>query len=197
MSLDLFQIIEDWKQSKHIEYWRNELFKYRSQINTYVLSLLTGPILPGKLPSDVENNVRNILIISNILYNNTDSNTLLLEDGIYDRLVTFYHYYTGKDVVGAIPVHFTNTVESKPGLTLVKGMEYLNSDSDNKFFNESLFFEDLYRHAPFNPDVSLIPGMTYDNTVTKRIRNTSHANPELVGTLDKCKFCLVSQARML
>ena len=195
MSLDLFQIIEDWKQSKHIEYWRNELFKYRSQINTYVLSLLTGPILPGKLPSDVENNVRNILIISNILYNNTDSDTLLLEDGIYDRLVTFYHYYTGKDVVGAIPVHFTNTVESKPGLTLVKGMEYLNSDSDNKFFNESLFFEDLYRHAPFNPDVSLIPGMTYDNTVTKRIRNTSHANPELVGTLDKCKFCLVSQAR--
>lgn len=195
LSLNLSQIIKDWQQGKHIEYWRDELFKFSSQINAYVVSLLRGPILPCNLPSSIENNVRNILIISNILYNNTNASALLLEDGIYDRLVTFYHYYTGKDVVGAMPVRFKDTVEKKSETVMIKGMEYLNSDSDNKFFENSLFFEDLYHNAPFSPEVSLTPGMTYDSTVTKRIRNTAHANPELVGTLDKCKFCLVSQAR--
>ena len=41
----------------------------------------------------------------------------------------------------------------------------------------------------------LYPGVTYEKTVSKRLKDTSHNNPELVGTLDKCKFVLMKQAK--
>ena len=137
---------------------------------------------------DLEN-MLDILKISNILYNNTDRSLLPLEDGIYDLLVVKYDNITGnKAPVGAKPIYFNqNTqdclVQSDNLMEIVRRV-------DKK--DEMLFFDAITRNSmPIREDFIINED---DTKISRRVSNTAHEYPELVGTLEKCKFTTIAEA---
>lgn len=153
-------------------------------INAHVVRFLN---LRSLEPHEVEI-VGDILHISNIIYNNTDRSILVLEDGVYDNLLQMYKGYNPNYQVGAEPVHF-----APAGETIVKEttqqrqvplFQVIDYNSDMLFRND-IYSNNTYRRADFGGE---------DIKASKRIRNTSHNYPQLVGTLDKAKFTLNQEA---
>jgi NAD-dependent DNA ligase len=138
--------------------------------------------------------MRDIIEISNILYNNTDRSILPLEDGVYDLLVVKYNKLTGgKAPVGALPIQFKQNTE--PDL-LEKACANENAPleivSRVQGINEMLFFKALTSNSmPIPSDFEYSEDSTL---IEKKIANVAHVYPELVGSLDKYKFVLNSQA---
>lgn len=130
-----------------------------------------------------------ILKISNILYNNTNRDLLPLEDGVYDLLVVKYDLLTGnKAPVGARPIHFNEEVQdtvAREDHDLTEIVRRVNKD-------EMLYFDALTNNVSPIPEDFIIG---VDNTtIERRVANVAHAYPELVGTLEKCKFTTVAEA---
>lgn len=156
-------------------------------INNLTISLLNKNDF---IPSDLDD-IYNILWISNVLYNNTDRSMLPLEDGIYDLLQENYKKYNPNYQVGAEPIYFSPTEqfdtvkEIRPLLKKkvidTEGMIYYNELSREPKVNKY----DVRRH---------LLKYVHNEYITKRQINTKHNYPKLVGTLDKCKFVLNSQA---
>lgn len=157
-------------------------------MNTYVASIFNKSSITQE---DIDN-VYQILLMSNILYNNTDRDLLILEDGIYDLLLEWYKGYRPDDntLVGAIPVTFENYNEQIKDLK--QDIEpIIFADSENKFF-----VEDLAKVPKLTIDDMLVDGITFnDGYSERRLINTSHNYPTLVGTLTKAKFVLNKQAK--
>lgn len=185
------KIIADWIIGQNIQKGLDIIYNDSKLINEEVLRLLS---IPDNLLSQYDiDDMNTILIISNILYNNTSQNVLPLEDGIYDLLIVKYKNATGLDVVGAPPVRFPDDIKTKSTQELIPGVVYL-TEEENSYIDNMLYHNDIYRTKAFTSNDMLYPGITYERTVTKRLKDTSHNNPELVGTLDKCKFVLMKQA---
>ena len=187
------KIIADWIIGQNIEKGLNIIYQDSKVINQEVIRLLS---IPDEIISEDDiDTMCVILTISNILYNNTSQNVLPLEDGIYDLLIVKYKNITGKDIVGAIPVRFPDIVESNTNnKELIPGIIYMD-EKENEYIDNMMYHDALYRIKSFTHNDMLYPGVTYETTVSKRIKDTSHNNPELVGTLDKAKFVLVKQAK--
>ena len=135
-----------------------------------------------------------IIQISNILYNNTDMSVLLMEDGVYDMFLECYKKYNADYQIGARPIEFAPTgepVQNKKDKFPVVFM-------DNEYVDESLYIEDPYAFGLPSFDMRMY-GKTVDtsapNNISKRNVNVPHQYPKLVGTLDKCKFVLNTQAK--
>ena len=64
-----------------------------------VMGYLHNPSLTSEEIKDIEY----ILMISNVLYNNTDMDILLLDDGVYDLLLEKFKSVNPNFQVGAIP----------------------------------------------------------------------------------------------
>lgn len=188
--IELDNIITDWVAGYNIQEGLNFIYQNANQINKDVMELLYNDN-----PSEKDIlNMYKILVISNILYNNTSGDNLVLEDGIYDLLVVKYKSITGNDVVGAPPVHFPDNIRYNTfKQELVPGVIYFNEE-ECKYIDNMLYHDDLYRNKVITPNDLLVPGVTYEKIVSKRLKDTAHSNPELVGTLDKCKFVLMKQA---
>lgn len=188
------KIIADWIIGQNIQKGLDIIYNDYKLINEEVLRLLSIP--DDKLSQYDLDDMNTILTISNILYNNTSQNVLPLEDGIYDLLIVKYKNVTGMDIVGAIPVKFPDNIRSNnPNKDLIPGIIYL-SDEDNDYIdNKMLYHDDLYKTKVISSEDMLYPGVTYERIVSKRLKDTSHNNPELVGTLDKAKFVLMKQAK--
>ena len=157
-------------------------------------AIATDALNTEQLNEEQLKNVYGILLISNILYNNTSMNVLPLEDGIYDLLVVKYNKLTnGGSPVGAKPIAFDNTSSG----------DYVTTDSlgagmvtvARRIGNDDMFFYDniIKNSMPMNA--------FYDHSDEKNVKevpkmyhNVKHNYPELVGTLHKCKFVLNSQA---
>lgn len=184
-------IIANWMMNKNIQKGLDIVYQDANLINQEVLQLLSAT----NLSKDEVDEIEIILTLSNILYNNTSQNNLILEDGVYDLLVVKYKEATGNDIVGAAPIQFPDSVQiNNSKKELVPGIIYM-TEEENDFINNMIYHNDLYKNKIISPEDMLYPGITYEKTVTKRLKNTSHNNPELVGTLDKCKFVLISQAK--
>lgn len=187
------KIIADWSNSQNIQNGLDIIYRDSKIINEEVLRLLSMP--DDSIPSDDIDIMYTILTISNILYNNTSKNVLPLEDGIYDLLITKYKNITGQDIVGAIPVKFPDINEyDNRSKELIPGIIYMD-EKENDYIDKMLYHDDLYKTKRFTNEDMLYPGVTYETIVSKRLKDTSHNNPELVGTLDKAKFVLVKQAK--
>ena len=129
-----------------------------------------------------------ILRISNIAYNNTSIDVLPLDDGIYDQLLVLYSKYNPNYQVGAAPIIF----EEQPQNEIIdeKVMCVAVDNIDNK-----LFIEDIWKqHTPLREMRPVNMCFLVKDPITKRLINTEHKYPELVGTLDKCKFVLNNDA---
>lgn len=160
--------------------------------NSIMISDMTVKYLSipdGEIQAVDLENMLDILKISNILYNNTSRNLLPLEDGVYDLLVVKYDNITGnKAPVGAKPIYFNentqDSLEKSENLTeIVRRVEKKD---------EMLFFDSITNNSMPIPQDYIISEDT--TLINKRVSNTAHEYPELVGTLEKCKFTLIAEA---
>ena len=165
--------------------------EFQRQVNDYVLKLLANP--SGWTQDDCCC-VDSILRISNILYNNTSKTVLLLDDGVYDQLLVIYKNYNPNYQVGATPVHFPEMNDEEPMIDGKKLLYHVVSDKDQE---SAMFANDLQaQHTPLTAPLKPIKLYSLiQEPISKRLINTQHKYPELVGTLDKCKFVLNEDAR--
>lgn len=161
-------------------------YNYKKQINDIAVQIYNKSVL-----EDLEiEMLHDIITIGNITYNDTDKELLILEDGFYDVLLEKYKLYNPNFQVGAEIIDFTPS-------TRVNGIETK--------MREALFFEEEPNEKDyfFKNDIVIDPTQWIDERdfnikssqidesyISKRHHDTSHNHPELVGTLDKCKFTL-------
>ena len=158
--------------------------QYRLYLNDTAMRLYNKSELDS---SDLED-LKDILTICNILYNDTDIENLPIEDGVYDLLLEKYRKYDPHFQVGAEVIHF------KPSMNKDDGEYHLEKDFKQAItfveFPESKFIGDIMipeskfiDERDFAPIVPPTP-----EYITKRKHEERHSHPELVGTLDKAKF---------
>ena len=132
-----------------------------------------------------------IIRISNIAYNNTSLEVLPLDDGLYDQLLVIYKRYNPNYQVGAVPANFDispfSKLENEPKKIMCS---YIPSDQ----MESKLYANDIWRQHPSDFIRYKTLCYTVRDPITKRLINTQHKYPELVGTLDKCKFVLNQDA---
>lgn len=139
--------------------------------------------------------LRNLLMICNILYNRTDRLVLPVEDGVYDLLTESYKRYDPNFQVGSIVVDFVNKIKktevNKPNSNEpIFFYDQVERDFIRSKFKESIEFFDKNKFD--KRDIYPIP-VTFDCTneyISKRTHDTKHNHPDLIGTLDKVKFVL-------
>ena len=134
-----------------------------------------------------------ILRLSNALYNSTSYDVLVLDDGMYDILLEKYKKINPSFQVGGATIkdQVNERIIKVNGKTkTVKRMnafEMYNPKEISDYHYTGAFMEsNVNRSQP-----------AYESNVkakTNRLRDTAHEYEELVGTLDKCKFVLDSQA---
>lgn len=126
-----------------------------------------------------------ILKISNTAYNNTTLDTLPLDDGIYDQLLQLYKSYNPNYQIGALPIKYNEAPQNEFEENKIVVVGLSNKEAESK-----LYINDIWKqHTIRDPRLQTVVIKRRD-PITKRIINTKHSYPELVGTLDKCKFTL-------
>lgn len=156
-------------------------------INTEVVRLINQPNW-----TEVDKiTAKLVLEISNILYNNTDGVILLLDDGVYDMLLEGYKKYDPNFQVGAIPIRFDMSDQMIDRKKPNEGLPF----TIVKDFDTMLFYDDMTRYKSDFRLSSIPPFYIDDGKKNMNLRNIAHNHPELVGTLDKCKFVLNKDAR--
>lgn len=148
-----------------------------------------------------------ILKILNILYNDTDADNELIDNYLYDSMVTMFRAYNDDDFqVGAdviqfphvnLAITFDEDDSVKQNLDSVPAIEFDSSLQDK--IADSIFLEDIvYPNLMIRPED--FDQLAKENkhevieVVGKRMHDTAHGHPELVGTLDKCKFVTCKEA---
>ena len=132
-----------------------------------------------------------ILRISNIAYNNTSLDVLPLDDGLYDQLLVIYKRYDPNYQVGAYPIHFEECPQNE-----IIDKKVMCTIANKKDMDSNLYMRELWiQNTPYNMIRPKTMCIISRDPITKRLINTQHKYPELVGTLDKCKFVLNEEAR--
>lgn len=176
-------------------------FDNSKMINDRILEILDTPDNQiGNMIYDLSD----IIKIGNYTYNNTDINALPIDDGVYDLLVTkLLNINPDMFTPGALPVidcsdKSVYTVDNCTAPKKFKPFAFAPQEFEDWLKNQSLYPDiitkqpmvDIHRkYKPFIMDCGL------DNELlSKRLRDTSHNYPNLVGTLKKCKFVTDAQA---
>ena len=173
-------------------------------INNSALEILSYNDNEIKSRPELLDTLANIVEIGNITYEHCDSDIIPLDNGVYDLLVEklkridYNRYHPG-----AIPIEFeTGNADFKPMLDkdsdeVIKPFTVMEGEALKKY-NNAMFPSILNMNKPFDPDAYIIkPFYTQYSVenISKRLRTVSHNYPNLVGTLDKCKFVLDCQAK--
>ena len=188
--------------NKYLKYIFDELLKSNiSVINQEVKTKLaeTAVYLISKTNhnNDEIECMKYLIMICNILYNRTDLLVLPVEDGIYDMLMESYKRYDNHFQVGSAVVQFQSQMEkSNPEVKqIVKPFVFIKpherDDLEQAIFDRLLLFD---RHKLNSDDLVVNPFIYDGDYISKRAHNTGHNHPELVGTLDKCKFVTNKEA---
>lgn len=134
-----------------------------------------------------------IIRISNAVYHNVNNDSLVpIDDGVYDLLMVLISKYMNNYQVGSDDIFFgdlyQNLNESSP-VEIIN--PFVRIPEDNWYYKDILSNRDIT-----DKDLIVNPFARVKN-IQRRVVNTPHMYPNLVGTLDKCKFVLNSQAREL
>ena len=163
--------------------------------NTTVINKLTLDIIATEnLSEDMFDCGDLILRISNILYDNTDRTFLPLEDGVYDLLLERIRRVNPQVQVGAPPVKFQQVTEKD----IIENQQHVNVmyRIDREKHEDMLYYDKILNQVPELNINAFNKRVMYSMTKNKKsFTTTPHKYPNLVGTLDKCKFVLNSQAR--
>ena len=129
-----------------------------------------------------------ILRISNNIYNNSSVDVLILDDGIYDQLLQLYKHYNPNYQIGAEPMIYDEAPQNEIEEAKIMAVGLSNNEWGKLYVN------DIHKqYAPIDPRLTTM-AIKLRDPISKRLINTKHSYPELVGTLDKCKFVLNAQA---
>lgn len=136
-----------------------------------------------------------LVTIGNITYNYTANIVLPIEDGVYDMLaVKLKRIDFSKFTPGAPPLQFDevelNKYANKAQSIELKKPFIFMSEEDRKFEDNMLYPEIIQNRVKLTKDIGLRKPFTIhvNSNLSKRLRNTAHNYPDLVGTLHKCKF---------
>lgn len=198
--MTLSEIVEEVKHGNFLcAYDNNQV------IQSSIMEILNIPDKDIKdNPSDLQDLV-DLITIGNITYNYSDSDVLPIDDGMYDLLVVkLQRVDYDKFTPGSIPVDIAkinSTYKAKIDKDdkIVKPFTIM-ADDDRRKLEESLYPSILNYIKPFDSRSYLYKPFYVDDEsmyINKRIRDVSHNYPQLVGTLEKCKFVLDSQAKEL
>lgn len=152
-------------------------------ISNSITDICNSEVLTTKQIEDLGD----ILHICNIVYNNIplDDDQQFVDNGTYDILLEKYKVYCTPQV-GAEPVQFTtfpnayyeSNEKEKPQPLIIQLEE------------RELFYPELFNPTEITKEDLTIPLITMGHRTGKKYRIVSHNNPNLVGTLDKCKCVL-------
>lgn len=154
---------------------------------------------PNDIMSDEDIDcLRIIIMICNLTYNRTDMQVLPIEDGIYDLLLEKYRIFDSNFQVGSAIVDFRSTMETKENnfRTPVCPIVFLDKNEPKDNISRSIRSDIMMENQPIMDFIDLNkPAITFNNDViSKRTHTTEHSHPTLIGTLDKSKFVLMSDA---
>ena len=188
---------------KFIDYFFNQLLLGNASVitsdNISNLNQTALEIYEKKeLDKDEINCLKQIVMSCNILYNRTDMTVLPIEDGFYDLLLEKYKTYDSNFQVGSAIVEFRNFIEN-------------DIDSGQKIATSPIIFMDKVERNEVRQqmyegimrigqpildhhDFAVSPIEFENDYISKRTHNTEHNHPDLVGTLDKCKFVFIKDA---
>ena len=136
-----------------------------------------------------------ILHISNLLYNNSSITVLPLDDGLYDQLLVAYKKYNPLTYqVGSIPVN----LQEHSNIEYSNDIRQIYHTVKDEELDKNIFARDIQQQhtSLLTPTRKRTIYHLNREPITKRLINSEHTYPELVGTLDKCKFVLNEQARI-
>lgn len=137
-------------------------------------------------------NAGTIITISQIVYNNTDRSVLFLDDGVYDLLLEKYKNYNASPQIGAPVIQFNQDGEAVVKQEFESPMIFL--ENHHEFIEGSLYYPDLIKHPPVDPILYKNIDRNSGIIINKKNIGVPHMYPKLVGSLDKCKFTLDSEA---
>ena len=123
-----------------------------------------------------------ILRISNVLYNNTSLQTLVLTDGVYDQLLQAYKIYNPNYQIGALP----SVIVDQPVNEVPQERKLMYQLVPKEKRENLLYYKSL--HDQINPIFPMRNKLMYTLNrlpITKR----------MIDTLDKCKFVMNEDAR--
>lgn len=176
-------------------------FKFRGELNNQIMQILNIDNLDPSNPTDapIIESLRRAIIIGNATYNNSSCSITPIDDGVWDLMVERYRKLTPDD---SYPVGFKPTdivtddsvaETTKPKVKLFSHL----MDEEIKYMQNMIYSEDI-----LDPNYIIGSGNIVKNLftktggyITKRMADIPHNHPDLVGTFDKCKFVLNSQAR--
>lgn len=166
-------------------------YECRNYVNFMAMEILAGRV------ADLTE-LENLMRICNIVYNNTDREIMVVEDGVYDLLQEMYkRSFPDNYQVGAEIIQFDNVNEVKSQtLNMISPFRFLTEEE--KKFEDNMFFKDILfnGYKPTHQDLFINPFEIRE--VHRRMECTMDTKyPDLVGTLDKCKFVLDAEAKEL
>ena len=144
-------------------------------------------------------NLKYLILICNLTYNRTSMEVLPVEDGVYDILLEKYKTIDPNFQVGSAVVQFEDKVQRtmiENGQKVpVSPIRFIDTSVYQKDDMRAYFKDQIMRFDGMYPIYQSTPSQINDTTrITKRTHNTTHNHPDLVGTLDKCKFVLDADA---
>lgn len=159
-------------------------------LNQYALSIYNKE----KLTQNEIEDLKNIIMSCNILYNRTDMTVLPIEDGFYDLLLEKYKIYDPNFQVGSAVVQFKNFIENDIDSQVATcPIKFIPKVERNEI--RQVMYENIMRNPePSIRDFAISPIQFTSEAISKRTHNTEHNHPSLVGTLDKAKFVFVKDA---
>lgn len=142
--------------------------------------------------------LKQIIMSCNILYNRTDMTVLPIEDGFYDLLLEKYKQYDSNFQVGSAIVEFRNFIENDlESPKKIATCPIIFSEMKKKDEVHQEMFDNIMRTGqPIlnRYDYATSPIEFINDSISKRTHNTEHNHPSLVGTLDKAKFVFIKDA---
>lgn len=141
--------------------------------------------------------LKNIIMICNIIYNRTDMEIPIVSDGFYDLLNELYKKYDPNFQVGSAVITFRELLANDPvnPQKISTCPIHFRSKMEKKDELHQEIFDDITKFHPLNNrDFHVSPIHFMSGDISKRTHNTAHNHPTLVGTLDKAKFVLNSDA---
>ena len=170
-----------------------------SGVISYISDMAMTLLNLEPLNQDDVNNLADLLWFCNFLYNNTDMDPLPVEDGVYDLLLEKYKKYNPNNYqVGATPPQQFSITGNFTKENTPKEIVRVFSRPDERLDEHPIFENEIIKKYPAftMEDFITRPFIETDRlNIGKRLRNTAHGYPELVGTLDKTKFVMNFQAK--
>ena len=169
----------------------NPAYDNREYINKRAVELIEKE----DLTQDEVNDLDVLIKIGNITYDNLDVDLLPIDETIYDLMIMKYKKHNPDYPVGSKPVHF----ETNPSLLNSQDEEkepLMIRMGDNEIkYHSDMIYPELMNNLP-RRSIAFESKQVLDvhDGDSKKMRDTPHNHPTLVGTFDKCKYVLTSQA---